>query len=73
MLAKRTVKNQLTLPKAIVSQMGDAEYFTVTVENGSIILTPIRARQVDAVRAELAKLGVNESDVADAVAWARRK
>ena len=38
MLAKLTSKNQLTLPKAIVADFQDAEYFDVTQENGRILL-----------------------------------
>jgi len=71
-LAKLTAKNQLTLPKAIVSAVGVTEYFDVTEENGRIMLTPVRINRADAVRAKLAELGIAENDVADAVAWARR-
>lgn len=72
MLAKLTSKNQVTLPKAVVSSVDVAEYFDVTVENGRIILTPVRIQQAQAVREKLEKLGITEQDVADAVAWARR-
>ena len=72
MLAKLTSKNQLTLPKAVVSAIGDARYFEVTEEGGRIVLTPVRIARADAVRAKLAQLGISETDVADAVNWARR-
>ena len=72
MLAKLTSKNQLTLPKAVVSDFQGAEYFDVTKENGRIVLTPVRLNRADAVRAKLAELGLSEADVAEAVAWARR-
>ena len=72
MLAKLTSKNRLTLPKAILSDFQDAEYFDVTGENGCIVLTPVRITRAGAVRAKLAELGLSEADVADAVAWARR-
>ncbi len=72
MLAKLTSKNQITLPKAAVSGVDPAEYFEVTVENGRIVLTPVRLRQAQAVREKLEKLGITEQDVDDAVAWARR-
>lgn len=71
MLAKITSKNQLTLPKAIVAEVGEAEYFEVRAENGRIILEPVRIQRADAVRAKLADLGIVEEDVAAAVAWAR--
>ena len=72
MLAKLTVKNQLTLPKAVISDFGGTRYFDVTSENGRIVLTPVRVNRADAVRAKMAEIGITEADVADAVAWARR-
>ena len=72
MLAKLTSKNQLTLPKALVAQMDAAEYFEVAVENGRIVLTPVRVQRAQAVRDKLGQLGITEEDVDAAVAWARR-
>lgn len=71
MLAKLTSKNRITLPKAAVAQVDVAEYFAVTVEQGRIVLTPVRAQQAEA-RDKLEQLGIEEQDVEDAVAWARR-
>jgi len=71
MLAKITSKNQLTLPKSVVEAIGAAEYFDVEVREGQIVLTPVRIQRGDAVRAKLAALGLTETDVADAVRWAR--
>jgi hypothetical protein len=71
MLAKLTSKNQLTLPKSLVMSLGKAEYYDVEVENGRIMLTPVRIQQADAVRAKLEKLGINDQDVSDAIDWAR--
>jgi enoyl-CoA hydratase/carnithine racemase len=72
MLAKLTAKNQLTLPKAATNAVGAADYFDVQTREGQIILTPVRIQRADAVRAKLAELGVQEQDIAEAVAWARR-
>ena len=72
MLAKLTSKNQLTLPKAVVSSFPGAEYFDVTEDRGRIVLTPVRLTRADAVRSKLAELGISDDDVAEAVAWARR-
>ena len=72
MLAKLTSKNQLTLPRSVISDFGGTEYFDVTSEHGRIVLTPVRLNRADAVRAKLAEVGLTEADVADAVAWARR-
>ncbi|MBK6850574.1 MAG: AbrB/MazE/SpoVT family DNA-binding domain-containing protein [Burkholderiales bacterium] len=71
MLAKLTAKNQLTLPKAVIQAVGPAEYFEVTAQDGRIVLTPVRIQRGDAVRAKLAELDLTESDIADAVTWAR--
>ncbi|MFZ2405616.1 MAG: AbrB/MazE/SpoVT family DNA-binding domain-containing protein [Methylobacter sp.] len=73
MLAKLTSKNQLTLPKSVVQSVGKAEYYDVAVESGQIVLTPVRIQQADAVRAKLEALGIDEQDVNDAIAWARRE
>lgn len=72
MLAKLTSKNQITLPKAVVSGVDATEYFDVTVESGRIVLTPVRVQQAQAVRDKLEQLGITEQDVEDAVVWARR-
>jgi hypothetical protein len=73
MLAKITAKNQLTLPKSVVAAVGPTEYFDVETRNGAIVLTPVRIQRGDAVRAKLAELGLQEDDIAAAVAWARKK
>ena len=72
MLAKLTSKNQLTLPKAVLSNFKDTEYFEVAEENGRIVLTPVRLTRAGAVRAKLAELGLSEADITKAVAWSRR-
>jgi len=73
MLVKRTTKNQLTLPRAIIEATGEADYYEVKAENGRIILTPLRIQRADAVRSKLAQLGITPDDVKDAIAWARKK
>ena len=71
MLAKLTSKNQLTLPKAVLSFCQGTEYFDVTEDNGRIMLVPVRLNHANAVRAKLADLGLSEDDVVDAVSWVR--
>jgi hypothetical protein len=71
MLAKLTSKNQLTLPKEVISDFPGTEYFEVTKEFGCVVLTPVRIQKADAVRSKLEKLGITEQDVTDAVNWAR--
>ena len=77
MLAKKTSKNQLTLPKEIAKAFPDAEYFDVSVKDRRIVLMPVKITPVDmtleSIRDKMAKLGIAGSDVAEAVKWARRK
>ncbi len=73
MLAKKTVKNQITLPKAIASRFPGVEYFEVSAQEDAIVLRPLRRSRAGEVRAKLTKLGVREEDVADAIAWARKR
>ncbi len=73
MLAKLTSKNQITLPKSVVSQIEQADYFEVEVQAGRVVLTPVRVQKANAVRQKLAELGIDETDIADAVAWARSR
>ncbi len=77
MLAKKTSKNQLTLPKEVVKEFPNTDYFDVTVKERKIILMPVRITNEDitleGVRSKLKKLGITESDVSEAVKWARKK
>ena len=72
MLSKLTSKNQLTLPKSVISEFPGIEYFDVIKEKGRIVLTPVNIVQADTVRAKLAELGVTEADITEAIAWARQ-
>lgn len=71
-LAKKSSKNQLTLPKEVVKEFPGVDYFSVRVEGGPIILEPFQQSRAEQVRQKLTDLGIEELDVADAVAWARR-
>lgn len=73
MLAKKTAKNQITLPKAIADRFPDATYFDVSTEDGRIVLVPVHPDHANRVRAKLSDLGITESDIDDAIAWARRE
>ena len=72
MLAKLTVKNQLTLPKAVVTRFKGIEYFDVSTDGSAITLKPLRPSRLDEVRDKLAQLGITEQDITDAIAWARQ-
>lgn len=71
MLAKMTSKNQITLPKAIVSKFPGAKHFEIELQAGSIVLRPVRLQRADAVREKLAQLELTEEDIQDAVNWSR--
>ena len=71
MLAKITAKNQLTLPKSVIQQIGPSEYFDVQACDGQIVLTPVRIQRSDAVRTKLAALNLTDADMCSAVAWGR--
>ena len=72
MLAKLTVKNQLTLPKAIVTRFKGVEYFDVSTDGSAITLKPLRRSRLEEIQDKLARLGITEQDVTDAIAWARQ-
>lgn len=67
-----TSKNQITLPKAVVSSVAAADYFEVEAVEGRIVLTPVRISKADALRDKFAELDLTEQDIANAVDWARR-
>ena len=71
MIAKKTVRNQLTIPKEIADRFAGVDYFEVREEAGRIVLSPLVLSRADEVRDRLAHYGIGESDVADAVSWAR--
>ena len=76
MLAKLTTKNQLTLPKRALDSLGlkaPPTYFEIEIDDGRIILTPAQIGSAEAVRRKLADLGITESDVTDAVSYARQQ
>ncbi len=77
MLAKKTSKNQITLPKKVVDALPSTEYFDVTVQEGNVILRPVvvtaPGERLRAVREKIRRLGLTEKDVTEAIRWARGK
>jgi hypothetical protein len=77
MLAKRTYKNQVTIPKEVIHQVGEAEYFDVSCQDGVILLKPVeitrREDRLAGVRRKIKSLGLTEKDVQEAVRWARSR
>lgn len=76
MLAKKTSKNQLTLPKEIVGNFPGIDLFDATIEQNRIVLTPMKVIPItvslSGVRSKMKKLGLTPDDVGEAVKWARK-
>jgi hypothetical protein len=77
MLAKKTSKNQITLPREIVKALPDAEYFDASIKDNTIRLMPVKITPVqsslDSIREKMKKLGLTEKDVGEAIHWARSR
>jgi len=71
-LAKKTTKNQITLPKKVVARFTGVEYFDVSTDGVCIILRPLQKSRANEVRARLAELGIEDEDVTAAISWARK-
>jgi len=72
-VAKKTTKNQLTLPKAIVDRFPGVSYFDVREEDGRIVLSPVVPDGADRVREKLQEMGLGPEDIREAVRWARHR
>jgi hypothetical protein len=73
MLAKKSSKNQITLPKAIAASFEGVDYFDVTARDGRIILEPVYTTKGSEVRSKLESLGIRETDIDAAIEYARGK
>lgn len=78
MLCKKTVKNQITLPKKVMENFADFEYFQVEARKDKIILIPVKLmplkeKKLTSIRQKIADLELSEKDIEAAIAWARRK
>ena len=72
MLAKRTTRNRITLPTAMVNRFPGVKYFDVRESEGRLILKPVQKRGLESVYNKVESLGVTEKDVDEAVRWVRR-
>jgi hypothetical protein len=75
MLAKKTSKNQITLPKKIVTALPETDYFDVTLREGAVVLRPVTISEpgtkLAIVRRKIKDLGLTPKDIDDAIRWAR--
>ncbi len=76
MLAKRTYKNQITIPKAVMDAFPGVEYFDVERQQQTIVLRPVDVKpagaELEKIRAKIRALGLTDHDLEEAVHWARR-
>lgn len=76
MLAKRTYKNQITIPKEALKGLEEVEYFDVYARGGEIVLKPVtiegQGERLQRIRQKVRALGMTEKDIDDAILWARR-
>ena len=77
MLAKKTSKNQLTLPKRIVEALPETDYFDVTLREGAVVLRPVTITEpgskLATVRRKIKDLGLTSKDIDNAIRWARTR
>ena len=75
MLAKLTSKNQITIPKDVISRLPGVQYFDVLFEKGVVLLKPVKVYDADleTIRKKMKTLGISEKSVSEAVRWARNK
>jgi hypothetical protein len=77
MLAKKTTKNQLTLPKEIADKFPGVDLFDASVKDNQIVLVPVKVTPItsslESIRDKMEKLGISGDDITGAVKWARKK
>lgn len=77
MLAKKTSKNQVTLPKKILKEIPDTDYFDVSLREGNVVLRPVTVAEhgsrLATIRKKIRDLGIKSSDIGQAIQWARER
>lgn len=75
MLAKITSKNQITIPKKIMTQLPEAQYFDLDLKDGMVVMRPVAVydTDLDQIRKKMTKLGLKQDSVKEAIKWARQK
>ena len=75
MLAKMTSSHQINIPKKIIEQLPDVEYFEVKLKDGVVMLKPLKIYDTNLgkIRTKIKKLGLQENTVKEAIEWARSK
>jgi len=76
LLTKKTTKNQLTIPKALLDRLPPTDYFDAEVVCDALVLRPVQivpAVDIDRVRDRLERDGVGPDETKRAIQWARKK
>ena len=76
MLSKLTAKNQITIPKDVLSKLPEeVRYFDVAYKEGMVILKPVKLYESDleGIRTKIKRLGLSEDCVGEAIRWVRSK
>ena len=75
MLAKKTSKNQVTLPKKVLAEIPDTDYFDVSLREGAVVLRPVTLAEpgsrLATIRQKIRDLGIEAKDIDRAIRWAR--
>jgi hypothetical protein len=77
MLAKKTSKNQVTLPKKILAEIPDTDYFDVSLREGAVVLRPVTVAEpgsrLATIRQKIRDLGIAPKDIDRAILRARAR
>ena len=75
MIVKVTSKNQITIPKKLMAEIPEAQYFDIDLREGILVLKPVQIydTDLDKIRSKIKKLGLKPDSVKEAVRWARSK
>ena len=81
MRAKLTSKNQIAIPKSVISAFEGTEYFDVAEDDGRIVLAPVSVGPAEtasvglaeSISEKLANPGLTPQDLLDIVALARER
>ena len=75
MLAKKTSKNQVTLPMKALREIPETDYFDITTKGGILILRPVTVSEpgsrLATIRQKIKDLGIAPKDLDRAITRAR--
>ena len=65
MLAKITSKNQITIPKKIMTQIPEVKYFDLELRDGIIFMKPLKLydTNLDQIRSKIQTLGLEPNSI----------